>query len=315
MINQCYLLKRGVKRMKKNNLWHIVWIVSIYATLITILYLVIVYKVKWETKDYTKYLYFYDCGSNDVCTTDTKIDVYYSRVECPKDICPRIISTTDDLAIIGTDEDNYLFDYTKSKIVNDTYKSYKFSSQEDYYVVRNQDNMYGVIDDNGNIQVELKYNEIIDYVDTLFIYREGENIVIAPSDPKSELQPLTLDSNKYSDVSLFTKEKFVFREDNAYYVGSTADGSKLNEDAYDYIYPYRDILLVFKDSKFDIIDINLNTRLSSKIDTFYPYKKEKERSSLRIKTIDYLLRFNIYDGDNEQSISYIFDLKNNRLYD
>ena len=44
--------------MKKNNLWRVIWIVGIYAVLVLILYLVIMYKVKWEDKDLHKYLYF-----------------------------------------------------------------------------------------------------------------------------------------------------------------------------------------------------------------------------------------------------------------
>ena len=43
--------------MKNNSLWRVIWIVGIYAVLVSILYLVIIYKVKWENKDLNKYLY------------------------------------------------------------------------------------------------------------------------------------------------------------------------------------------------------------------------------------------------------------------
>ena len=65
--------------MKNNSLWRVIWIVGIYAVLVSILYLVIIYKVKWENKDLNKYLYFYNC-SGQICTSDISQNNFYSKI-------------------------------------------------------------------------------------------------------------------------------------------------------------------------------------------------------------------------------------------
>ena len=67
--------------MKKINWWKLVWVLGVYIILGLILYLVIEYKVKWESLDTNKYLYFYDCESN-LCTSTTKVGSYYSFSFC-----------------------------------------------------------------------------------------------------------------------------------------------------------------------------------------------------------------------------------------
>ena len=106
--------------MKKNSIWHIVWIISLYALLITILYLVVIYKVKWEDRDHNKYLYFYDCGDT-FCTTDIKVDNYYSNVICNNKLCPIIVNTKNNLVVLRENGKEYIFDYLKGQIINDTY--------------------------------------------------------------------------------------------------------------------------------------------------------------------------------------------------
>ena len=297
--------------MKKFNAWRVVWVVSIYATLITILYLVVVYKVKWETRDFTKYLYFYDCGDNDVCTTDRKVPEYYSRVECKKDVCPRIIEINDDLVIIGDETDNYLYDYMSSRIINDSYKTYQFSSSDEDYIVKNSDGLYGVIDISGSVIVTPEFNNILDYDGYSIIYKENNKFKIGSFDEEKKL--IILDK-EYENASLFNKDKFVYSENDMYYLANTKTGDKVGEDVYDYLYPYKGVLFVFKDSKLDIVNADLGSLIPNKIDTFYLYLREGERASLRFRTIDSLIRFAIYDGNSEEDTFYIFDVKNNKLY-
>ena len=73
--------------INKNNIWKIIWVVGIYAILVLILYLVVIYKVKWEDQDLSKHLYFYEC-SQELCTTENEIDNYYSYIKCKDNICP-----------------------------------------------------------------------------------------------------------------------------------------------------------------------------------------------------------------------------------
>ena len=67
--------------MKKDKVWHLLWLLGVYAILIVILVMIIEYKVKWESKDFSTYLYFYNC-SNNLCTTSNSVSDYYASIKC-----------------------------------------------------------------------------------------------------------------------------------------------------------------------------------------------------------------------------------------
>ena len=64
--------------------------------------------------------------------------------------------------------------------------------------------------------------------------------------------------------------------------------------------------------KLDILSDNMESKLLLKIDTTYTYTEEKERDSLRIYREGNLLHFSI--GNTDNSVDYIFDLKNKKLF-
>ena len=59
-------------KFKKEKLYKIIWITGLYVILIIILWLVIEYKVKWESADLNRYVRFYNC-SGSLCTTEENI--------------------------------------------------------------------------------------------------------------------------------------------------------------------------------------------------------------------------------------------------
>ena len=61
-------------KFKKENLYKIIWITCLYVILIIILWLVIEYKVKWESADLNRYVRFYNC-SGSLCTTEENITI------------------------------------------------------------------------------------------------------------------------------------------------------------------------------------------------------------------------------------------------
>ena len=149
--------------MNKRNIWKIIWVVGIYATLVLIVYLVVLYKVKWEDLDLNRYLYFYNC-SNSLCTSETKIDNNYGYIQCENDICPYITEVKDNLVIL-TDEDknySYVYDYIDNKTINNTYINYHFTN-DNYLIATNKDNLQGIIDYNDEIIFDFKYDNIINY--------------------------------------------------------------------------------------------------------------------------------------------------------
>ena len=66
-------------KFKKEKLYKIIWITGLYVILIIILWLVIEYKVKWESADLNRYVRFYDC-SGSLCTTEENINKYYDKL-------------------------------------------------------------------------------------------------------------------------------------------------------------------------------------------------------------------------------------------
>jgi len=287
----------------KNNLWHLIWIAGVYITLIAILILIIEYKVKWENKDLNTYLYFYNC-SGSLCNTTNRITDYYSKVKCDKKICPYIKEKKDNLLILADDEKEYVFDYITDKIVSDNYVKYTFIN--DQLIVKNDENKYGIINLNNEVLVNLEYNKIVDYKNGYLAYAENGKVGIVNSEKNIDIKP------NYESVIIINDEKYVYLEDNKYYIASYETELPVNNNSYDYIYVEDDAILVFKDKKLDILNKDLNSNLLLKIDTLYNYQIEKERGSLNFYREANLLHFTI--DKEENSINYIYDLKNNRLF-
>lgn len=290
--------------MKKNKLWHLIWIIGIYASLLVILYLVVQYKVKWEDKDLSKYLYFYNCG-NQFCTTDNKslTNNYYSKIKCEKNNCPYIADINNNFVILVSDDSEFVYNYKTGKIVNEYYSKYSFVNG--YLLAKNNNDKYGIVDLDGNIQVEFKYNKITDYKDSYIAYSENSKIGIVNEENNINIKPT------YEKVSLISDSIYAYCEDNKYYIAAYDTELPINNENYDYVDSINNLIITIKDKKFDIMDTNLKSMLLLKIDTFYGYTIEKERDSLNIYLDNNLLYFTIVNEKGETN--YIYDTKNNKL--
>ena len=293
--------------MKKNNLWHIIWVVGIYAVLVFILYLVILYKVKWEDKDLNKYLYIYECGNN-ICTTDNKVPDYLTSIICENKNCPYIKDVKNNILILKNNEKEYLYDLKEKKVLNDKYKEYYFTNNDDAYIVVDDNNLSGVINNENEVVVDIKYQKITDYKDNIFVYENNNKKGIENTD-----QSITIDAT-YDDIKIINNNLYTYLDNNEYYIASYTTKEPVNNEIYDYVYPFKDALLVAKNNQLDILDSNLRSNLIMKIDTYFQYKIEQERASLNIKEINNnLITFKIYDENNEYK-NYIYDLKNKKIY-
>ena len=289
--------------MKEKNIWHLVWIISIYAALITILYLVVEYKVKWEDRDLSTYLYFYKC-SNKLCTTDNKITSYYSKVKCENKMCPHITQIKNNYIILSNNEKEFVFDYIKGNIISNIYNNYSFIN--DSLIAENNENKYGIIDYEGNVLINFDYNKIIDYKDGFVAYSENSKVGIINTERNIDIKPA------YEYVQLINDSIYIYKEDNKYYIASYDTELPINNENYDYLYGIDNIIITIKDRKLDIVDRNLKTKLLLKVNTSYEYKIEKERDSLNFYLENNLLHFNIINDDN--ITYYIYDIKNNKLF-
>ena len=157
--------------MKKINFWKIIWCVGIYLILGIILYLVILYKVEWENKDLNTYLYFYDCN-NDLCTSTSKVNNYYSKMMCDDNICPYVIDILNKNVILSSNDRLWIYNYIDNRVVNNQYINYKYIGN-DFFIVKNENNKQGIIDLSGNIIFEPKYDMIDDYKNGYISYQNN----------------------------------------------------------------------------------------------------------------------------------------------
>lgn len=290
--------------MKSSKIWRIIWIIGIYAILIVILYLVVLYKVEWEHKDLNTYLYLYDCN-HELCTSSTSQDDYYSKVLCEDDICPYISNINNEYLILERDNISWIYNYIQDEVVNNKYTNYKYIGN-DMYVVKNNDGYYGVIELNGNVLVDLKYDYIDDYKNGLVSYIKNNLYGIISIDDGYEVEPL------YEDVVLINDKIFAGKKENVYHLYSYDDINNDNTDMYNFVYSYNDIIIVVNNNKLDILNTNLDSTLLMKIDTFYEYTTEQERDSLQIYSDDEFIYFKVFVNEDEY-IAYKYDIKNNKL--
>lgn len=305
MINLLYFIKKGVGlEVKKNNLLHYAWLIGVYAILLVILMMVVEYKVKWENKDLSTYLYFYNC-SNNLCTTTNPVGNYYSNILCNDNECPYIKEKENNIVILSLKNKDYVYDYINDKILNDTYNSYKFASNS--YIVKDNNDKYGIINREGEIIVEPKYNKIIDYKDGIIAYSENSLIGIENKDGNINIKPT------YEDVMIISDSYYGYLENGIYYIADYNTEVPLLDEKYDYMYVTNNAILTVKDKKIAILDNNLKSKLLIKPNTFYSYKTERERNSLNVYRENNLLHFSVILDQNKIT-NYTYDITNSRLY-
>ena len=289
--------------MKKINWWKLVWVLGVYIILGLILYLVIEYKVKWESLDTNKYLYFYDCD-NKLCTSTTNVGSYYSRYTYKKN-SPYIVNYDDDTVIINDNGKYLVYDYKNDKVVSDSYDWYEYLlyNNNTYFIIRGN-NKVGIIDNQGSVIVNNIYDNIAVsgnmlkvsnnslygllnsdfsiYLDLEYQYVEvnGENVIIEKD-------------NKYSLLSL-SKEV----------IGS------------DYLYITRidnsNYLVIDKDNKIDIVNNKLESNLIMIIDGHLDYSDTNNIDTLNIRFEDNVMSFDVLSSDSE-GITYKYDLVSKKL--
>ena len=295
-----------MKNFKKKNLLRVGWIVGIYVILALILYLVVDYKVKWEDRDLNTYLYFYNC-SGDLCTTTTKPTYYFGSVVCENNECPYIKEKYESYLTLKKDNKEFIYNYKKDKIINNSYITYKLINDNNY-IVSDKTGKYSVIDNTGKVIVEPTKMNITDYNNDYIAYKENDKYGIYNEKEEINILPT------YEEVKLINSTLYTYLEKDSYYIASYNTEVSVNNTKYDYVLPINnEIIFTFNDNKLDIIDHNLISKLLLKIDCKYSYKEEKERATLNIKKDSKFIYFTIYNENNEFD-EYVYDIKNKKLH-
>ena len=130
---------------------------------------------------------------------------------------------------------------------------------------------------------------------------------------KVKLSPIKLSSQvKLNPILLINDKLYGYVEDNNYFIASYDTKNKVNDNSYNYMFSYEDIILTINDKKIDIMNTDLKSTLIMRITTYYDYTIEKERDSLNIKVRDNILYFNVKNED-EKYTSYKYDIKNKKI--
>ena len=291
--------------MKKNtNWWKIVWIVGIYAILITILYLVVLYKVKWEHKDLNTYLYFYDCNRS-LCTSTVSQDEYYTKVKCDDKLCPYITSVIDDSVILKNGNKTWIYNYIDGINIGEVYKDYKYVNNGTFIFTDNN-NKQGVLTLTDGVVVQSKYDYIDNYKNGLISYKTEILFGIDSLDGNKTIEPM------YQDIILINDELFAGKKENNYNLYSFDNTVANDENKYNYIYAYDNIIFVFANNKIDILNDDFDSLLLMKINTFYDYAEEQERDTLKFYFDGENILFDVFVSEDEYT-TYKFSLTQKKL--
>lgn len=290
--------------MKSSKLWRIIWVVGIYLILAVVLYLVILYKVKWEYKDLNTYLYFYDCN-NLLCTTTNEMDNYYSKILCEEDVCPYIDTIIGNNTVLRENNSSWIYNYIDGNIINNDYVNYNYIGNNNY-IVTDYNNNQGVIDIDGNILVTPKYKNINNYNKGYISFIENNLYGIDSVDETCKIEPI------YEDVVLINDSMFAAKADNIYQLYSYNNLNPINNNKYNFVNSYNNAIVVIANNKIDILDKNLNSTLLLKINTFYSYTTEQERDSLNIYSDGENIYFKVYTDEFNYN-NYVYSINGKKL--
>jgi len=206
--------------MKKIN-YKTVWVTGIFLTLIVILLMIMTYKIKYEDAIYYKYLYFYNCDNN-ICSTTREDDIVdkstiYSVYKYRKNT-PTFTQLGNNYIQINDNQEVVLYEYVKGNTITRKYLSYDLIDIDNpLFIVKNKNDMYGIIDTTGEVRVDFAYHGI-----------------------KKSYNNSTIVANYDSKYGIITLD------------GQTAI---LNFE-YDDIYIFDDIIITIKDNVLNILDSN-----------------------------------------------------------
>lgn len=164
--------------MKKTNIPRIIWISSIFALLITILIMVMDYKINYQYNSALgNKIYFYNCD-NQVCTSESNNikKELYSIYECYT-ICPKYKKTiNNNYALLQSEEGIILYNYKEGIKIAEDYDDYQFIN--DNYIIVTKNNLKGIIDIDNNIILDINYTDIGYYKKQTLIGYNNSSIIV-----------------------------------------------------------------------------------------------------------------------------------------
>ncbi len=146
-----------------------------------------------------------------------------------------------------------LVDSTGSIIIDNLYQEIKplTDRYEDGYIVKDENNQYGLINYNKKQILECKYSEIKNICGSdMYVVKEGEDLKLITTDGEAKL------TNKFKEAISIDNSNIIVKDDNKYGVISS-EGEEIIAQEYENLkYAFDGNYIAKKDGKYGIIDIS-----------------------------------------------------------
>ena len=168
------------------------------------------------------------------------------------------------------------------------YKDNRKYIKNDKYLITANNGKYGIIDYNGNIILDLKY-DYIKIIDNGFIIKENNKFGIINENKEYILKP------EYQEIFDY-KNNFVIKKDNKYAIINDKKETIIDYEI-DYTEQLEDYLIIIKNNKLGIFKDNkilLNYQIETKNDQITAYLYNND---IHIKTYDKTIKTYIINKD------------------
>lgn len=164
--------------MRRHNFGRILWVSSLFLLLITILLMVMDYKINYQYLE-EKNLYFYECDGT-LCVSEMKDEtsLVYSKYHCQGE-CPYYQKNLDDNYVLLSQKNSsklILWNFRSGEEISNQYDDYTLLDTNHFIVT--QGKKRGVIDKKNRIIIPISYDEIGIYKDNLLTGYNFENIIV-----------------------------------------------------------------------------------------------------------------------------------------
>ena len=211
-------------------------------------------------------------------------------------------SKNDDIYLVAVQNDKVGFYKNNNNIIKHEYEDMAYDANNNCLILQ-KDSKQGIADLNGNIVVDIKYDNI--YISGKYVNSQiGDNVDIYDYSKKEKVNlnnviGINQTGNEKYSIAIMSNDKFKILKN---------DGKQLSDSEYEYLeYMFDDYFVTFKNQKFGMIDSDNNTIINFKYDSIQKIGntkllqasiKDKKDIIFKDKVILSLNEVEIYINDN-----------------
>lgn len=217
------------------------------------------------------------------------------------------------LILVQKDGNEYFINYKDKKISKNEYFEILYDDNENIssFIINNNNGLYGVIDKQGDIIIEAKYDNISKFYDKdnnekyIYVTYIKDKINVFDDDGKK------IELNNVSIISYYKDNKIYYKNDNGnIYIYDIANDKLINyKDKYEELFPFYDGIarVLTKDYKVGYINV-YNNYVIEPIYQFENYSSDfKNKYAIASKKTDEGLKSGIIDKKGNVVIDFIYD--------